>query len=100
MLDLKGYQKKYLRSKAHALRPVVVVGKNGLTSQVLEKVEASLTEHELIKIRFLEFKKEKKELCVRIESETQSMMAGLIGHVAIFYRPFKDSEKKEIKLPD
>jgi putative YhbY family RNA-binding protein len=57
---MKGSTKKYLRSLAHHLKPVVIVGKNGINSQLIASTEVALNDHELIKVRFGEFKEEKK----------------------------------------
>ena len=59
----------------------------------------------MIKIKFLDFKKERKELSKKIEEQSKAHLAGLIGHVAIFYKQQKDKEKRKIKkatfnLPD
>ncbi len=44
-------QQKYLRSKAHHLKPVVWIGQNGLTESVTAELETALDHHELIKIK-------------------------------------------------
>lgn len=46
--------------------------------------------HELIKVKFNEFKDEKKELARAIEEKTDSTLVRIIGNVAIFY---KEAEK-------
>ena len=50
---------KYLKKKAHALKPVVRIGKHGLTVSVLRATAQALESHELIKIKFIDFKDEK-----------------------------------------
>jgi RNA-binding protein len=97
---LKGFQRKYLRSQAHRLDPVVMVGKGGLSAGVIQKIDKSLDDHELIKIRFLEYQRDdKKEMCDAIEKSTYAVCAGLIGHVGIFYREHSDPEKRRFHLP-
>jgi RNA-binding protein len=59
-----------------------------------------LNDHELIKVRFLEFKDEKRELSERLASATNADVAGILGHVAIFYRWQADAEKRMIDLGD
>lgn len=99
MEDLSTSQKKYLRSLAHHLNPLVMVGKQGLTESVIAKVNESLDSHELIKIRFLEWKDKKKPLSKEIAHKTRSVLAGTIGHVAILYREQENPDKRKIKLP-
>jgi len=100
MKDLKGSQKKYLKKLAHSLNPVVMVGQGGVTDGVIEKVDASLDSHELIKIRFLEFKKDKRRLAEDIARRTESVCVDIIGHVAILYKSHPDDAERKIVLPD
>jgi len=44
-------QISHLRALAHALKPVVMIGNNGLTEKVLHEIETALNAHELIKIK-------------------------------------------------
>jgi RNA-binding protein len=83
---------------AHHLEPVVIIGINGVTDTVIESVDKALEARELIKIRFNEFKKEKKELTAEIVEKTECGLAGILGHVAILYRPRRNKEKQKIKL--
>lgn len=98
-MPLKGAQRKMLRSLAHPLKPVVLVGAKGLTEQLISAVDAALNDHELIKVKFGEFKEEKKQLAERIATATHGEMVGIIGHIAIFYRSHPDPEKRKIHLP-
>jgi RNA-binding protein len=98
MEKLKGLQRKHLRAQAHHLKPVVIVGAKGLTEQLIGSVDTALTDHELIKVKFGEFKEEKKEFSARIAQMTQSELVGLIGNIAIFYRQNSDPEKRKIHL--
>ena len=45
--NLSNIEKKILRNKGYSLKPIVMVGKNGLTNAVLTEIDVS---HELIKI--------------------------------------------------
>lgn len=100
MANLKGSQRKYLRGLAHGLKPVVFIGKQGVVAGVISAVDEALNTHELIKIRFIDFKEkaQKEELSAKIEKETSSECVGLIGHQSIFYRKHKDPEKRKIKI--
>lgn len=99
MDTLKGFQKKYLKGLAHGLRPVVQIGKEGITEGVIRAVDAGLLRHELIKIKFTDFKDRKEALTCEIETRTGSERVGTIGHTAILYRPQTDPEKQKIALP-
>ena len=99
-MNLKGYQKRFLRSQAHHLEPVVMIGKQGLAESVIYKIDEELNHHELIKVRFVDYDRhQQKEMMADIEEKTSSLCAGKIGHLGIFYRPNPDPDKIKVKLP-
>ena len=62
-----------LRKKGYSLKPVVMVGKNGLADSVLAEIDVSLTSQELIKIRIRGGNKnERYNLCFKIEQKIKS----------------------------
>jgi len=99
--ELTSRQNKFLRSLAHPLKPLVLVGKNGLTDEVLEAVEAALDAHELIKVKFIEHKEkeDKDRMVAQIRRKTRCFQAGMIGHVAILYRQARKASRRKIQLP-
>jgi RNA-binding protein len=99
MEPLKSSQRKYLRGEAHHLKPLVMVGTKGVTEQLLGSVDLALKDHELIKVKFGDFKEAKKEISEEIAKATKSELVGLIGNIAIFFRPCPQTEKRKIKLP-
>ncbi|NQT24844.1 YhbY family RNA-binding protein [candidate division KSB1 bacterium] len=100
MSKLKGFQRKYLRSQAHHLDPVVMIGKNGLVESVLDKIDTSLDDHELIKIRFHDYERDViKEMCEEISKKMSAEFCGKIGHVGIFFRQHDEPENRKIMLP-
>ncbi|MDY6881587.1 MAG: ribosome assembly RNA-binding protein YhbY [Desulfatiglans sp.] len=101
MKELKSFQKKYLRGLAHSLKPVVSVGQKGITDTLIGSINEALNAHELIKIKFQDFKEksQKKALLEIMRQKTQSQVVGLIGHAAILFREHPDPEKRKIVLP-
>lgn len=97
MAELSGTQKKYLRGLAHHQKPLVQLGKNGLTDAVLQSIDEALDVHELIKVR-LAGADGKKELAQEIADRTGSSRVGLVGHVVTLYRRQPDPEKRTIEL--
>jgi RNA-binding protein len=100
MKELTGAQRKHLRSLAHHLDPICFVGKSGLTEAVTRSVDLAFDAHELLKVKFIDRKEEKKELTARIAESTESHCVGLIGNIAILYRCHPDPGKRRIELPD
>ncbi len=98
MTALTSKQKKYLKSLAHHLKPVVYIGKLGLTDNVIVELDRTLNSHELIKLKFIDFKDEKKELSNAISEKSGSIVVSLIGNILILFRQNKDEDKRKITL--
>jgi RNA-binding protein len=101
MTSLKGFQKKYLRGLAHSLKPVVQIGREGITEGVIRAIDECLFRHELIKVKFTDFKEkdQKDAITVEFAGKTGSELVGMIGHTAILYRQQTDPEKQKIEIP-
>ena len=99
MNNLSSSQRSYLRSQAHHLEPVVLIGNNGITDGTIESINRVLKARELIKIKFREFKDEKLSLSEKITELTNSQVVGVIGHTVIIFRQNPDSDKRQIHIP-
>ena len=99
MNNLSSSQRSYLRSQAHHLEPVVLIGKHGITDGTIESIDRVLEARELIKIKFCEFKDEKLSLTEKITELTNSQVVGVIGHMVIIFRQNPDSDKRQIHIP-
>lgn len=79
--------KKILKARAHALKPVVITGQNGLTESVINEIDLALEHHELIKVRInandrVERLAMSAEICERLSAE----IIQSIGHIIAIYR--------------
>ena len=99
MPQLTSTQRTYLRRLAHHLKPVVQIGKLGLTGAVQASVEETLNAHELIKVKFMDFREQKHELAEQLAAASGSALVGIIGNIAIFYRQQSNPQKRKIILP-
>ena len=79
--------KRDLKARAQRLEPVVKIGHAGVTPEFLASLDRALTDHELVKIRFTDFKEEKKTLAPMIAEKTGSALVARVGNVAVFFRP-------------
>jgi RNA-binding protein len=93
MKELSGRQRRELKSLAHHLNPVVQIGQKGLSESVIKAFEKTIDDHELIKVRFVDFKEDKKQLSLDLSRETGAALVDIIGNVSIFYRE-KSEDKK------
>ena len=99
MNNLSSSERSFLRSQAHHLEPVVLIGKNGVSIGTIESVNKALEARELIKIKFREFKDNKQSISDEIAASANCHVVGMIGHTVILYRQNSDPEKNNISLP-
>ncbi len=101
MNRLKGYQRRFLRGVAHALKPSVFVGQKGLTQSLADAMEDALDHHELVKVKFVDFKEKQSKLAMieKIKQAVPCEMVGMVGHIATFFRQQNDPQKRKINLP-
>ena len=98
MMELNSKQRKFLEKAAHDLQPVVIVGGAGVTEGVIQMVDTSLASHELLKVKFNEYKEEKQELTEEICKQTNATLVRIIGNVAILYREAEDPKDRQFDL--
>ncbi len=95
---LKKNQKQYLKGLANTLKPTIIVGKNGLTDNVITSVIEGLTAHELVKISVLNTSEATPEqLAIEIASETKSEIVSQLGRKIVLYK--KNVKEPKILLP-
>lgn len=96
-LTLSGKQARYLRGLGHKLRPVVMIGRQELSAEVLAAVEENLNAHELIKIKLQEgCLTDRKVVAEELAVSTGAAVAQILGKTILLYRP---SDDNLIKLP-
>lgn len=98
MLKLTPAERSELRSEAHALKPIVLIGEAGLTPAVMKEIDAGLNAHGLIKVRV--FGDEREARIAMYDSICAEMNAAPVQHIGkllVIYRP-KLEGVKETKL--
>ncbi len=83
---LNGMERTRLRGEAHHLKPVVIVGENGITEALILAVHEALCQHELIKVRMHD-PEDKHAAADLLAAEAHAVLLGLRGHTMILYRP-------------
>jgi RNA-binding protein len=97
-MNLNNKQKQHLKSLAHPLKPVVMLGNNGLTEGVIAEIEHALQHHELIKVKIAAEARETKALIVdAIVRETKAINVQVIGNILVIYR--QNENDRKIILP-
>lgn len=100
MLSLSVTQRLELKGRAHALKPVVIIGNAGLTPAVLDEIERSLKSHDLMKIRVMSDDRELR--ASMLQEICELLKAGPVQHIGkilVVYRPLETPIAKAPKRP-
>ena len=84
---LTNAQLRKFKAAAQLLEPVLKIGKAGLSEDFIAAVSQALDQHELVKIKFAEFKEQKKELAPLLAERTGSHLVMRVGNVMVLHRP-------------
>lgn len=98
-MELTSRQRRWLRGRAHALDALIQVGKGGLSEGLIRQTDEVLGRHELVKVRFLADRDDRREQTAELAAAAGAQLAGAIGRVAILFRQHPDPEKRRYKLP-
>jgi RNA-binding protein len=98
LVTLKGYQKRFLRARAHALEPSLAIGRTGLTEAWVAELGRELDRHELVKVRLSPDREERSAELARVLEDTGSMLVATVGRVATLYRA-SSTASAPIELP-
>ncbi|HUR46385.1 MAG TPA: YhbY family RNA-binding protein [Candidatus Saccharimonadales bacterium] len=82
------------KAAAQRLKPILHVGKSGLTESFLKSVEEAFQHHELLKIKFSDHKEERHALAPQLAEKTNSHLITLLGNVVVLFRA-----KAEVPTP-
>ncbi|WMS86489.1 ribosome assembly RNA-binding protein YhbY [Pleionea litopenaei] len=97
-MKLTTSQVRYLRSLAHSLKPVVMVGANGITEGLLDELSNALATHELIKVKVrAEEREERDEIIELLCRKSGAQNIQRVGHVLTLFK--RNSDKPKINLP-
>jgi RNA-binding protein len=92
MSPLSNPRLRQLKAAAQRLEAMFKVGKAGLSESFVSAINAALDQHELVKIKFVEFKEQKRELGEQLAARTASQLVMRVGHVVVLHRPRAGTE--------
>ncbi|ADO83489.1 ribosome assembly RNA-binding protein YhbY [Ilyobacter polytropus] len=91
-MKLNSKQRDFLRKEAHDLDPIVRIGKDGMSHNLVESFLQAIESRELIKVKILQNSEvDKKEVAFELAEKTGSELVGIIGKTLIFYKENKDN---------
>lgn len=79
-------EKRGLKARAQRLEPVLKLGHAGASEAFVASLDEALSRHGLVKIRFGDFKEEKKTLAPELAARTGSELIMRVGNVAVYFR--------------
>jgi len=98
-MALTDHQKKYLRRLGHPLHPIVLIGRQGLTDNVVTELHRALHDHELVKVRARVGNREARDaVLTELARASASELVFQIGNVGLFFK--KNNKLSKILLPD
>jgi len=93
-IQLTPAQRKVHRAEAHHLDPVVLVGGDGLTANVIKEIDAALNAHGLIKVRvFSDDRVARETMFQQISTDLNAAPIQHIGKLLVLWRPQPEKEK-------
>lgn len=91
--NLSPAQRADLRAQAHALKPVVLIGADGLTDPVVAEAERALHSHQLIKVRvFGDDRDARIEIADTLCERLSAALVQHIGKLLVLWRPAETAE--------
>jgi RNA-binding protein len=84
MVPLTNAQIRVFKAQAQRLKATLKVG---LSQQFLAALDDALKHHELVKVKFDDFKEQKKELAPRMAEKSGSHLVTRVGNVVVLFRP-------------
>jgi RNA-binding protein len=97
-MKLTTKQIAHLRGQAHNINPVVMIGNNGLTDNIIKEIELNLNVHELIKVQVAgDDRDARKAMFLEIAEKTNALAVHHIGKQLVFYRA-SDTVKEKAKI--
>jgi RNA-binding protein len=97
VLSLTNAQIRALKDQAQRMKATLKIGKEGLSPQFLAALDDALKHRELVKVKFDEFKEQKKELAPQLAERSNSHLVTRVGNVAVLYRakPVEEENRPE-----
>lgn len=99
--QLTSKQKRYLRGLGHHLKPLVTLGRDNITDNVISAANAVIRAHELVKVKIGNgCSLERKEAADAIAERTGSVVVQVLGKTILVFRDNPDRhDEQKIKLP-
>ncbi len=86
-------QRAYLKGLANSIDTILIVGKDGVTENIVKQADDALEARELMKMKCLETcMSSPKDIAYKIADAVNGTVVQVIGSKAVLYRPAKNSK--------
>lgn len=93
-------QRAFLRKEANGLEPVFLIGKGGLTEEIINQLANVIEARELIKVKILESALlDTKLTCNEVAERLGAEPVQAIGSKFVLYKRAKKEKNRVIELP-
>jgi len=87
MNNLSNKQKKQLKGMGHALRPLVIIGQQGMKTSINDEIAIAIKHHQLVKIKVgISERNARDKLIEEIAKTHRAILVQRIGNIALLYR--------------
>lgn len=98
-MELTSKQRAQLRGIANGIDTIVIIGKDGITENLVKQANDALDAREIIKCKVLENSMlTAREACDELSKLTRSEQVQVIGTKFVIYRQHYDKNKRKIEL--
>lgn len=91
-MPLNSRQRQFLKAQAHSLNPVVMLGNDGLSDNVIKELETSIEHHELIKVK-INAGSERKDQAQEVADAVNAELVSVVGRMAVLFRQRKEDSR-------
>lgn len=97
-MELTGKDRRALRALGNRLKPMVHVGKEGVTEAVIAELDKAQEAHELVKLRVLDTcPDDRRSIAGELDARSESTVVQVLGRTILLYR--RHPEEPRISLP-
>jgi len=90
-MELNSKKRAYLRKVAHDMSPLVRVGKDGFSENIISSILDAIDKRELIKVKILQNSEvDKRELATELAEKSGCQVVGITGRIITLFKENKD----------
>lgn len=93
---LTGKQRAYLKQISHNEKPIINIGKNSVTDELLNAIDEALEKREILKIKILNNNLDDADEIV--DTVIEKLNAEFVSHIGNIFTIYRQSKEKKIIL--